>query len=181
LYFYQMLEAVKYLHSLNIAHRDLKPENILLSTDQADAVIKVTDFGMSKVCSVYVQSSIMLSVISSARVSSLLQLSLTPVSLQLSHLGSNLKTFCGTPQYLAPEVLFSRVRGDGTYSHACDMWSLGVILYVMLSGTPAFNQDRRDKDMVKQITEADYSFPEQIWKNIRYGIETCSSLITRNS
>jgi len=48
------------------------------------------------------------------------------------------------------------------------MWSLGVILYVMLSGTPAFNPDRRDKDMVKQITEADFSFPDHIWRDIRW-------------
>jgi len=44
--------------------------------------------------------------------------------------GSFMKTLCGTPQYLAPEVLESKYSGNG-YSKAVDLWSLGVILYVM--------------------------------------------------
>ncbi len=56
---------------------------------------------------------------------------------------THLKTFCGTPQYLAPEVLFSRVRGDGSYDLKVDCWSLGVILYILLCGCPPFNPDRR--------------------------------------
>lgn len=43
-YIYQMIQAVKHVHSLNIIHRDIKPENILLSVDDQ---IKLTDFGWS--------------------------------------------------------------------------------------------------------------------------------------
>jgi len=45
--FYQILNAVEYLHRLDIAHRDLKPENILLDTDYN---VKLIDFGLSNYC-----------------------------------------------------------------------------------------------------------------------------------
>lgn len=48
LYFYQMCHAIRYLHSRNIAHRDLKPENILLATSDENTLIKLADFGLSK-------------------------------------------------------------------------------------------------------------------------------------
>ena len=50
---------------------------------------------------------------------------------------SFMKTMCGTPAYVAPEVLMS--AGTGGYTDAVDMWSLGVIMYVMLSGFHPFN------------------------------------------
>jgi len=77
-----------------------------------------------------------------------------------------LKTFCGTPQYLAPEVLFSRVRGDGSYDLKVDMWSLGVILYILLSGGPPFNPNTKDPPLLRQITQGIYSFPSQEWSEI---------------
>jgi len=79
---------------------------------------------------------------------------------------THLKTFCGTPQYLAPEVLYSRVRGDGSYDLKCDMWSLGVILYILLCGAPPFNPNNTDKPLIRQITEGDYSFPKKEWSKI---------------
>src|SRR3954447_3978286 len=56
-------------------------------------------------------------------------------------LGTNsefMTTQCGTPQYLAPEVLTDSSKG---YSKAVDCWSLGVILYILLSGRAPFSQD----------------------------------------
>jgi serine/threonine protein kinase len=46
------------------------------------------------------------------------------------------------------------------------MWSLGVILYILLSGCPPFNPDRADKPLVRQVTEADYTFPSKHWSKI---------------
>ncbi|XP_025831901.1 ovarian-specific serine/threonine-protein kinase Lok-like isoform X2 [Agrilus planipennis] len=49
LIFYQIIRAVKYLHDNEITHRDLKPANILLNSDNVETVVKVSDFGLSKV------------------------------------------------------------------------------------------------------------------------------------
>jgi len=77
-----------------------------------------------------------------------------------------LQTFCGTPQYLAPEVLISRVRGDGSYGFEVDMWALGVILYILLSGCPPFSPERTDKSLIRQVCDGDYSFPKSKWASV---------------
>merc|ERR1712117_212561 len=62
---------------------------------------------------------------------------------KLVDLGSILKTFCGTPQYIAPEVVQGAGKMDSGYSLKVDCWSLGVILYILVSGTPPFSEDRK--------------------------------------
>lgn len=51
-----------------------------------------------------------------------------------------MKTFCGTSYYMAPEV----IKGD-PYSYLCDLWSAGVILFIMLSGEPPFFEEDDEK------------------------------------
>uniref|UniRef100_A0A915C9X9 protein kinase C n=1 Tax=Parascaris univalens TaxID=6257 RepID=A0A915C9X9_PARUN len=68
------------------------------------------------------------------------------------------KTIVGTPAYLAPEVL--QKRG---YNKSLDMWSVGVIIYVTLSGTFPFNDG---EEISEQIQNAAFMFPAEPWKEI---------------
>jgi len=68
------------------------------------------------------------------------------------------KTIVGTPAYLAPEVL--QKRG---YNKSLDMWSVGVVIYVTLSGTFPFNEG---EDIEDQITNAAFMYPPNPWKLI---------------
>lgn len=68
------------------------------------------------------------------------------------------RSVVGTPAYLAPEVL----RSKG-YNRSLDMWSVGVIVYVSLSGTFPFNED---EDINDQIQNAAFMYPPAPWKDI---------------
>jgi len=69
-------------------------------------------------------------------------------------------TACGTPYYVAPEV----VSGKG-YGKEVDLWSIGVIAYFLLAGFPPFMGDTLP-EIVEQILNADYDFPEPYWDNV---------------
>jgi len=74
--------------------------------------------------------------------------------------GMMMKTPCGTPTYVAPEVLLRN-----GYGSQVDMWSLGVILYVLLSGYPPFYGSTLPK-LIMRIKKADYDFNIPIFKSI---------------
>lgn len=107
---WQVISAVKYLHSQGIAHRDLKPENILVVEDHGEEdtrafrleTVKIGDFGLSKVFDS----------------------------------GDDLKSQCGSPTYVAPEVLLCK-----PYDAQVDMWALGVITFVLLTGCFPFFEE----------------------------------------
>ena len=70
-----------------------------------------------------------------------------------------LKTKVGTAYYVSPEIL------AGKYTELCDIWSAGVILYILLSGDPPFNGPN-DSAIYKKISEQKFTFPENKWKHI---------------
>ncbi len=65
----------------------------------------------------------------------------------------------GTAYYVAPEVL------RGNYNPLCDVWSAGIILYILLSGDPPFN-GRSDHEIYSKIDNGKYEFPEKRWSKI---------------
>ncbi|KAL0487448.1 calcium/calmodulin-dependent protein kinase [Acrasis kona] len=71
-----------------------------------------------------------------------------------------LKTACGTPNYVAPEVLLN----EG-YDASVDMWSIGVILYILLCGFPPFYSENTP-ELFDQIINGSYDFPSPYWDKV---------------
>lgn len=74
--------------------------------------------------------------------------------------GKSLDTQCGTPGYVAPEIL----KGV-KYGSEVDMWSCGVIVYILLGGYPPFHDDNH-AILYRKIKAADYSFEPQYWEQV---------------
>lgn len=71
--------------------------------------------------------------------------------------GEKKRTICGTPNYIAPEIL----DGKSGHSYEVDVWSLGVIIYTLLIGKPPF-ETPDVKATYKKIRMNSYSFPEHV-------------------
>ena len=135
--FKQILTALSYCHNQGICHRDLKMENVLFSNSQINSPIKIIDFGLSA----YKKKKKLVQYITGKNYGNI-----------------NMDLSVGTPHYVSPEVL------KGKYNQKCDIWSAGVILYVMLSGCFPFEGDTED-DIYDAILKKEYNFGEN-WKNI---------------
>lgn len=161
-FFAQTLEAVIYLHSIDIAHRDLKIENILLTND---FTAKLTDFSYS-VCLNERKPPVSPNGLATKRITSAMSTKgigkAAPNTnckkrdatkqVRSSHLKLN-ETFCGTLPYLAPEV----IRLTTYDAKKIDIWSLGICLYVMLNDRLPFPFNDI-KSMVKKQLTKDFKF-----------------------
>ena len=74
--------------------------------------------------------------------------------------GDTLTEQCGTPGYVAPEIL-----GHKKYGKAVDMWSIGVITYILLGGYPPFHDDNQ-RQLFKKIQAAKYEFHPDFWGGV---------------
>jgi len=86
--------------------------------------------------------------------------------------GKKFKKHMGTPYYMAPEVI------KGSYDLKCDIWSCGVLLYVMLSGYAPFNSTIRS-DILLKVKQGTFTFPEKDWSSISNSAkELITSMLT---
>lgn len=128
IYIAELVLALEYLHSLNIVHRDIKPDNLLIAHD---GHIKLTDFGLSKIG--LINNTIDLSgpeSDASPRKSSR-HFQKSKEEERIRH------SAVGTPDYLAPEILLGTEHG-----YAADWWSVGIILFELITGIPPFTAAR---------------------------------------
>jgi len=132
----QIASGVKYLQQYGIVHRDLKPDNIMITQQNDFGVIKIMDFGLSKI--------------------------LSP--------NEKMVDGYGTLSYVAPEVLLRT-----PYNKEVDIWSMGVILFYMLSGKLPF-RGRKEQEVAEKIVYSDLEFDEDDWE-IRS--QSVQDLITR--
>lgn len=132
---HQMLDALQFAHDQGVVHRDLKPENIKLikNMDQEERetyTVKILDFGIGK----FVHGD--------KEGSALDTLTQTGIAL-------------GTPQYMSPE----NITGDPV-SHLADVYAIGLIVYEMLIGTPAFQGTNPHVVMVSHIKDPPPELPD---------------------
>ncbi|KAM9167156.1 LOW QUALITY PROTEIN: microtubule-associated serine/threonine-protein kinase 1 [Mergus octosetaceus] len=133
LYFAETVLALEYLHNYGIVHRDLKPDNLLITSL---GHVKLTDFGLSKMG----------------------LMSLT-TNLYEGHMEKDAREFrdkqvCGTPEYIAPEVILRQ-----GYGKPVDWWAMGIVLYEFLVGCVPFFGDTPE-ELFGQVISDEILWPE---------------------
>ncbi|MEQ2260424.1 hypothetical protein XENORESO_016488, partial [Xenotaenia resolanae] len=133
MYFAETVLALEYLHNYGIVHRDLKPDNLLITSM---GHIKLTDFGLSKI--------------------GLMNMT---TNLYEGHIEKDTREFidkqvCGTPEYIAPEVILRQ-----GYGKPVDWWAMGIILYEFLVGCVPFFGDTPEQLFGQVVNEGEDALP----------------------
>lgn len=136
---FKLFSAINYVHQKKIVHRDLKLENVLFGDKTHNSDLKIIDFGLSAIVK--------------AKYTSFFK------DKANNDITNDLNSKVGTPLYVAPEVL------KGNYSFECDIWSLGVIMFMLLSGDPPFVGATEDK-LFEMIEKGTYNFTSKVWEKI---------------
>eukprot|EP01068_Selenidium_serpulae_P001357 Selendium_serpulae@DN148_c0_g1_i1.p1 len=139
-YMKQMISAVRHCHRRNVMHRDLKPENILIDVK---GELKLADFGWAAHVPAHDSGEVPTTgatgatpAMLAAQKGELSKQAETPESPKWAYLQHRRKTFCGTYDYLAPEIC-----RRGWYGTEVDIWCLGVLCFELATGGPPFPVD----------------------------------------
>jgi len=150
-----ILLGVKYLHDNQIAHRYGRSD--VFTTATTNRLTNFRDLKLENILVVNKQWP--------------LQVKITDFGLSgLTDGKQVLTSFVGTPFYLSPEIILQH-----EYGSAVDMWSCGVILYVILAGKFPFG-GASDLEYLKQVVRKDIRFPDDEWRDIS---SECKSFILR--
>ncbi len=115
------VSAFEHIHSWGFCYRDLKPENLLVA---ANGYLKLADFGFSKKL---------------------------PYKSSLGKSEDRTFTLCGTPEYMAPEIVLSRGHDKGV-----DFWAVGILVYEMLCGTTPFESSSQQETFERIVYSQRY-------------------------
>jgi len=151
-----LAEAIRHLHHQGVAHRDIKPDNVLCVSHKSPCPVKLCDFDLCSSVNIEVSTPQLL----------------TPV---------------GSLEYMAPEVVdafmvdeYDDDEEEMSYNKKCDMWSLGIIMYILLCGYAPFSGNcgldcgwERGESCIEcqemlfaSIKEGEVIFPIQHWEKV---------------
>lgn len=142
--FKQLLSGLRYLHENSIIHRDIKPENILLDITPRTSKDQLQTGPWDEN-----EYDIKVKIADFGLAKFIGELKFT-------------NTLCGTPAYVAPEILSNKRN----YSTKVDLWLSGVLLYVCLCGFPPFSDELGPPNMREQILTGNYAFYSPYWDDI---------------
>lgn len=158
-----LIDAVRYLHVRNVTHRDLKPENILLSLPHKNGKVDVSSLKLADFGFAFQHSQ----------------------AIHPDH--QRLQTVCGSPIYVAPEILRhheasltqkklkqsdqkTSEKTPGYRSKGVDVWSLGIIMYILLCGYPPFldasHSTQSNEVLFDKIKRGSFEFDPKYWNHI---------------
>ncbi|TLD22513.1 putative serine threonine-protein kinase chk1 [Venturia nashicola] len=141
-YFVQLMNAVGYMHAKGVAHRDIKPENLLLS---GEGNLKLADFGLA---ALFMKGGV----------------------------ERLCNTVCGSPPYIAPEIVRGQrtkrvdVLDIGYAPNVSDIWSCGVVLFVLLVGNTPWDEPTARSYEFNEYLQTDGRTGDDLWFKLPSGV-----------